>query len=175
MRLAGHRSNGYGTLVIDRLFGAFGRLRIASGTSDPGTLWKMNRALTALYRAGDLQTLEEVRARRISPRQLLELEIPLREAPAEQAILAVHLYVFRSAASGNVKIGIAADVRRRLSVMRCHSWDEIELVTSRLSSREEEKAVHSLLASSRIRGEWYSPSPEVLSWIEEQIPRGERS
>lgn len=161
----GHRANGRGTYIIDRCFGNFGRVKVASGTNDLETLREINETLTRLYTTGRFATILAIRERRLKPIEILHRDFPRKVYPSSRIVRPANLYAMRSVASGNIKIGIAADVGRRLISMRSHTWDEIELVCSVPSSRSEERDAHLLLAASRIRGEWYKPSPEVLAWV----------
>lgn len=65
-----HLSHGRGTLVIDRLFKETGRIRRASGTTDPEEFAAINVLLTKLYRRRRLDYLEAVRDGRIHPLEL---------------------------------------------------------------------------------------------------------
>jgi hypothetical protein len=72
----GHRSNGRGSLIIDRAFPQpIGRLRLASGTNDPEAKRDIEDMLTALARSVPPRwdILQSIKARRLAPLYALSL------------------------------------------------------------------------------------------------------
>lgn len=59
--------NGRGTLPISRTYTGVGRIRVASGTTDPSTYVKVVQTLDDLANIGNLTTLEGIRDGRLSP------------------------------------------------------------------------------------------------------------
>lgn len=88
---AGHRSNGRGTLVIDRTFPApIGRLRLASGTNDPAAKRDIEDMLTAMARSVPPRwdILQAIKAKRVAPLYALSLwrMDRLQEVPAADVL-----------------------------------------------------------------------------------------
>ena len=68
-------------------------------------------------------------------------------------------------APGAVKIGMAKDANRRLTVLQTSHPDNLELVATCEGGRALETEYHQRFADHRIRGEWFSPHPDILSEI----------
>ena len=75
------------------------------------------------------------------------------------------VYFIRSASSGLVKIGSTTDIRNRIRSFDLHSPDElvIELFISTDRPRLEEYEFHKQFERVRLRGEWFSISPEEIN------------
>jgi hypothetical protein len=77
-----------------------------------------------------------------------------------------------------VKIGWGNDPYRRLSEINVGSPHHYTLVGFVAATREQEQEAHSLLAPSRVRGEWFRCDPVVkqfVAMIEGQGLRTEKS
>ena len=61
-----HKDKRGGSLIVDRKFDGVGRIKRASGTSDPVVLRKINRDLTRLYEDGRLDILRDLRDKRLA-------------------------------------------------------------------------------------------------------------
>lgn len=72
------------------------------------------------------------------------------------------VYFMRAGGSGPVKIGIAADVRRRIQGMRTGSPEELSLLAVFAGGAKLEADLHARFAGARLRGEWFRPIPEIL-------------
>lgn len=75
---------------------------------------------------------------------------------------------FVQAATGEVKIGVttSAKIRNKLRSIQtyCPSKIRLLLVVEERNIMPEHE-IHKKFANIRIRGEWFSPSPELLDWI----------
>lgn len=66
------KDGGAGTFIIDRVFKGVGRLKLASGTTNPTVFRRLNTMLSRLYDAGRLDILRGVRDKRYSPLEVHE-------------------------------------------------------------------------------------------------------
>ena len=70
------------------------------------------------------------------------------------------------------KVGIADDVKARLSSMQTGCPYPLELIEAWRSNNasKEEKAIHALLSRYNVRGEWFMLPPELVSQLLRQKP-----
>lgn len=79
-----------------------------------------------------------------------------------------YIYFLQCCSSGNVKIGISADMDKRLRTLRNHNSTKLKLVAVIRGEENMEQHFHSMFAGDRIgTGEWFAPSPGLLQLIEE--------
>lgn len=160
----GHRSNGYGTLKIDRLIPGIGRICRASGTHDYDLLQDINTAITALQKARDYETLGRLKDGSLRPLALLkrseEYRRHRREAPA------LTIYVIRPESGLAVKIGITQNLDKRLRMLRTGTYEDLTVVWSGPGNLRIEQALHERFAAYRLQGEWFRLEGEVLEWVE---------
>lgn len=64
--------NNRGTLPINRSYQGVGRIRVASGTADSNTYIAILKAMDGVFNAGNLDTLEAIRDRVVTPLDLLQ-------------------------------------------------------------------------------------------------------
>lgn len=74
------------------------------------------------------------------------------------------LYCVRSGA--HIKIGHTTDLARRLSELQVGSAHTLEVLLAIPGSAEDERCVHAQFDHCRVRGEWFSPSPDLIAWLE---------
>lgn len=65
-----------------------------------------------------------------------------------------------------IKIGFATNVDIRLSNVRVSSPYNIEVLAVIEGSTLLEAEIHQKFAAHRVRGEWFSPAPELLAFID---------
>jgi hypothetical protein len=65
------------------------------------------------------------------------------------------IYFILNPAARAVKIGYAADVRKRLSTIGVSSPDKIKLVASIPGTRDDERRIHTALRGNCKSGEWF--------------------
>ena len=68
-----------------------------------------------------------------------------------------------------VKIGISKDCMERLKDLQIHTFADLSVMgyytySSVKQARALEKEAHKALKEYRIRGEWFKPEPEVVSY-----------
>lgn len=76
------------------------------------------------------------------------------------------LVYFIQSATGDIKIGMAVDVKARLKGLQTAHPVKLELLASTGGGREQEKAYHTQFADHRLHGEWFAPHPDILAEIE---------
>jgi hypothetical protein len=59
---------------------------------------------------------------------------------------------------GDIKIGISRDPARRLATLQVGHAETLRLVGMWPGTAEDEKALHEMYASTRLRGEWFMHS-----------------
>lgn len=74
------------------------------------------------------------------------------------------VYFIRSPTA--IKIGMAKDAQRRLTVLQTSHPDELELVAVCEGGRELENEYHRRFRPFRVRGEWFAPHADILAEIE---------
>ncbi len=78
---------------------------------------------------------------------------------------------FLQSESGPIKIGYAhRSIEMRLNAIRWGLHEQVVLLLVVNGEKQDEKSIHRALATSRVRGEWYAPSDEVLTLIESKRP-----
>lgn len=75
-----------------------------------------------------------------------------------------HLYFVRCGPF--VKIGIAADVRKRVKDMEMHNPYDLEITHVMLGKRKEEKELHQRFSAYRHKGEWFRYQGELREYVE---------
>ena len=72
-----------------------------------------------------------------------------------------NIYFIREKGTGNIKIGSAVDVDRRLSQLQTGNSDKLEVIdVIEDVSGTVEKEIHDRLSEYRLDGEWFSPNIE---------------
>lgn len=73
---------------------------------------------------------------------------------------------FAQAGEGHpIKIGSAKNVSRRIAALNTASPRRLKLICAIHGDASKERALHAELAAFRMDGEWFLPSPEVLSVV----------
>lgn len=68
--------------------------------------------------------------------------------------------------NGEIKIGMAQDVAKRLAGLQTAHPVKLTLLAVAEGGSEQEKAYHRQFAEHRLHGEWFSPHPDILAEIE---------
>jgi hypothetical protein len=72
-------------------------------------------------------------------------------------------YFVQRARGGPIKIGRSVHVGRRLIALRTGTHERLVILAT--IDGDHEARLHQLLARHRLRGEWFSPHPEVLAAV----------
>lgn len=70
---------------------------------------------------------------------------------------------------GRIKIGMARNVKLRLSALRSGAGAPVNLIASVVGTSSVERALHRKLTAYRIDGEWYRDCPEVRAAIQNSL------
>lgn len=66
---------------------------------------------------------------------------------------------------GAIKVGVSSDPTSRLQTIQRHSPLKLKLLAIKPGGREEEQKVHEQFAESRLWGEWFARSPELMRLV----------
>lgn len=66
---------------------------------------------------------------------------------------------------GLIKIGVASSVLKRIKALQCATGEYLCLLGTLPGGHDVEAEIHRRFAESRVRGEWFLPSYELLSEI----------
>jgi hypothetical protein len=80
------------------------------------------------------------------------------------------VYFVQAGEDGPIKIGFAADVRKRLSGLQVNCPARIRPLGMVDGDKSTERQLHSRFAHLRVCGEWFTPAPELLALIAEADP-----
>jgi hypothetical protein len=80
-----------------------------------------------------------------------------------------NIYFLRAGPDGPVKIGRARDVARRVRTLQTGSAVQLLLLGVIPGVAKLERQLHHRWRRCRIRGEWFTPSPELLTHIDALI------
>lgn len=75
------------------------------------------------------------------------------------------IYFLRSGPDNFIKIGYSSEPTARAVTLATGSPYEGEILATIAGSREEERGLHVRFAASRIRGEWFRPSGDLIGFI----------
>lgn len=90
----------------------------------------------------------------------------LAEEEAERTTTSRVYFIQSGGAQGPIKIGRAEDVDARLRELQTGNPQKLTLLATMRGGRAAERTLHARFRTSRIRGEWFVPSPELLEVIE---------
>lgn len=155
-------SNGEGTFIIDRRLRAVGRIKRASGTTDPETFAAIQVAITRLLQTGQWDTLDALKDGRLHPLRLIANKRLPRFRPAPLG--PVWLYAILRADTNEVKIGFSRNVENRFKLLQAAHGEPLELLGKMRSTVVDEQFIHTRFAKDRKLGEWFNATPEILEW-----------
>ena len=75
-----------------------------------------------------------------------------------------YVYFIRHS-DGPIKIGYATNVTNRLKGMQTAHYAELILIAVRTGGRKREAEYHARYAEHHLRGEWFSPHPDILAEV----------
>jgi hypothetical protein len=78
------------------------------------------------------------------------------------------IYFIQAGNNGPIKIGIAKNPSKRLSQLQVGATEELRLLGVMNGTEQHENDIHHQFAVHRVRGEWFSPTPELLTYIATQ-------
>ncbi len=124
--------------------------------------WDLARAV--LDREVCLPTGMNVSQRALLVGMMIEMLDSRREGRRGGSVV----YFIRDRHSGLIKIGCSCNEWKRLRTLQTAHGGELWLMATCPGGREREQLLHSRFAASRVRGEWFRPSADVLGFIDER-------
>jgi len=76
------------------------------------------------------------------------------------------VYFLRADETGRIKIGTTSNLKARLSAIRTSSSERVGLACAIPGTEALEQLLHERFAETRVRGEWFAPSPELVAFID---------
>jgi hypothetical protein len=96
-----------------------------------------------------------------------EFERPGRRRSADpRPAVPTFVYFLQRESGGAIKIGVAGDIKKRMSALQTAFPDRLRVLGTQSGGRDEETALHRRFAAHRLHGEWFAPAPELLAYIE---------
>ncbi|MBL0245569.1 MAG: GIY-YIG nuclease family protein [Rhodoferax sp.] len=68
---------------------------------------------------------------------------------------------------GNIKIGFARNVQSRIETLQTANSSPLRLIGSINGNKSKEAELHRRFAGARIRGEWFTPTDDLMNYIQE--------
>lgn len=94
-----------------------------------------------------------------------KVRLDLGAHPAPRRVRDAQRFVYFIQCDDAVKIGIAVNVASRFMGIQVGSLKPLTLLAAVAGGFPEERAVHRRFAHLRVRGEWFSAAPELLTFI----------
>lgn len=87
-------------------------------------------------------------------------------------MICCHVYFIQEGESGPIKIGYAhTDVKSRMKSMQTSNSSELHLLATIPAKIYDERAWHHRFRNDRLRGEWFTPSRDLLVAIKEAVAK----
>lgn len=111
-----HRDGNAGTFLVDRQLGKLGRLKMASGTTDPDEFVALNSMITTLKKSRRWDLLALLTQRVVTPLDLMQArdEGKLKTLPSAEALLPLATTVERWLETADLSVRTKGDYRKRL-------------------------------------------------------------
>lgn len=92
---------------------------------------------------------------------------PVVERPVKimNTVRSIHIYFVQCQSTRLIKIGIARDVLARLRDLQGSSSTALIMLASTPGSRKAEFTLHERFRFAHVRGEWFTPVPELMELI----------
>ncbi len=76
-----------------------------------------------------------------------------------------YVYFLRSENEGEIKIGYAVDVEKRVKQLQTGHPQKLKVMATLKGDMELEKDIHDKFYKHRLNGEWFEPHPDLLAFI----------
>lgn len=130
-------------------------------------------------KSSNLKRIEALQVRLVKEQELTEdLKSQLRAARATIADLRknglpprpkwdgpMHIYFLQKGEDGPIKIGRSRNPERRCTNLQVYNPDPLHLIKAAPATAELEQELHKKFCANHVRGEWFTPTPELLSYI----------
>lgn len=114
-------------------------------------------------------------------RPLLKRDCPLTEddeqyiAGSSECEVTGFIYFAQCGDDGPIKIGYSSDPTLRAGTLQTAHHEELRLLCTLPGDTEDEARLHRRFKRSRIRGEWFRPSPSLVQFVRERMVSNGRS
>ena len=81
------------------------------------------------------------------------------------------IYFIQQGEDGPIKVGFSTNIKRRMETLQTANPYPLFLLGSIPGTEGEEKALHAMIDSFRMHGEWFAPSSVVLELVSDQLRR----
>lgn len=75
------------------------------------------------------------------------------------------VYFIATASGSAIKIGVTGDLAKRLITLRAGHHEPLDVVAVLPADWTTERTVHGYFQASRVRGEWFRPTGDILEFI----------
>lgn len=83
------------------------------------------------------------------------------------------VYFIECSATRRIKIGWAIDAENRLTALQTGAPSKLQLLSKVRGTKSDEREMHQQFAATRIIGEWFEPTQELLEFISQATDRPE--
>ena len=92
---------------------------------------------------------------------------PLRDGggPDERPETVGDVYFIQGVSGGPIKIGTSEDPYVRMASLQVACHEKLRLLATTAGGKQREAELHARFAATRVRGEWFGPSDELLALI----------
>lgn len=80
------------------------------------------------------------------------------------------VYFIRNDRTSSIKIGVAADPRKRVSELQTGSDGSLELIHTEPGGAARERELHARFSEDRIQGEWFRASEDLVEYLDRGDP-----
>jgi hypothetical protein len=82
------------------------------------------------------------------------------------------IYFLQSEHGGSIKIGRSDDLAKRLVGLQTSRPDKLVVLASAPGTLAQESELHAMFAQVREKGEWFSPTPELMAYVKNVAKSG---
>ena len=84
------------------------------------------------------------------------------------------IYFIRNGEDGPIKVGYTEDnAEYRLKSLQTGNPDELTLLGEIYGSKDDERKIHKKFEKHKLRGEWFNPENDLLSFISNKIEKAD--
>lgn len=77
------------------------------------------------------------------------------------------IYFIRAGDNGPIKIGITKEITGRVKGLQTAHYEDLQIVGVMPGDRNLETTLHNKFSQHHIRGEWFQPAEEILTFVQE--------
>jgi hypothetical protein len=125
--------------------------------------WSL-RSDALFFRAADGAFPKSHEAKRQIPHQLPDTS---SDRAFEEYVRKDCVYFVRARTLNLIKIGFSANPPKRLAALKTACPDDLELLNIIPGGQNLEQSIHRRFSAQRVRGEWFTPTVEMMALIEE--------